>query len=273
MRHGRYTASTGYRTNNCAGLLLLILDVSVLVSGVSYAAASIPFLIAAVYIVQTYYLRTSRQLRFIDLEAKSPLYTHFTETAAGLEHIRCFGWQDKAMSRNIELLEYSQKPFYYMYTIQRWLTLVMDMTSLALATTVVIIVLRAKGVTTPAGFGLTFLNVISLGNGMTSFIERWTDMETSLGAIARLRSFLKMTPVEKSQNDCDPVPEDWPQHGHIVMNHVSANYRYVELTLSSGATTYADGGCSETDDRHVLHNVSANFQPGKKAAIIGRTGR
>ena len=205
--------------------LLLILDVCVLVSGVSYAAASLPFLIATLYIVQTYYLRTSRQLRCIDLEAKTPLYTHFIETAAGLEHIRCFGWHTKAIARNIELLEYSQKPFYHMYAIQRWLTLVLDMAVLALAAIVVTLVLRLQGITTPAGFGLTFLNLISLGTGMTSFVERWTDMETSLGAIARLRSFLSTTPIEKGGNDGEQVPENWPQHGHIEMNHVTASYQ------------------------------------------------
>lgn len=38
-----------------------------------YLAISYPFLGALLYIVQWFYLRTSRQLRLLDLEAKSPL--------------------------------------------------------------------------------------------------------------------------------------------------------------------------------------------------------
>lgn len=38
-----------------------------------YMAISYPFLCILMYIVQRFYLRTSRQLRLLDLEAKSPL--------------------------------------------------------------------------------------------------------------------------------------------------------------------------------------------------------
>lgn len=38
-----------------------------------YIAISYPFLVVLLYFVQRFYLRTSRQLRLLDLEAKSPL--------------------------------------------------------------------------------------------------------------------------------------------------------------------------------------------------------
>lgn len=205
----------------------VILDIGVLVSGVTYAAAVIPFLVGTLYIVQRYYLRTSRQIRHLDLEAKTPLYTLFTETSAGLEHIRCFGWQEKFIARNAKLLRSSQKPLYHMFALQRWLGLVMDMLALGLALTVVSLVIKLRRIATPAGFGLTFLNIITIGAAMTSLVKRWTEMETSLGAIERLRSFIKKTPVEKDKTAFAPVPESWPQRGHIVMDDVSVKYQYV----------------------------------------------
>jgi hypothetical protein len=44
--------------------------------------------------LQKYYLRTSRQMRLLDLEAKSPLYSHFLESLTGLVEIRAFGWSN-----------------------------------------------------------------------------------------------------------------------------------------------------------------------------------
>lgn len=38
-----------------------------------YMVISYPFLMAIMYVIQKFYLRTSRQLRLLDLEAKSPL--------------------------------------------------------------------------------------------------------------------------------------------------------------------------------------------------------
>jgi ATP-binding cassette subfamily C (CFTR/MRP) protein 1 len=33
-------------------------------------------------------------MRLLDLEAKSPLYSHFLESLTGLVEIRAFGWSD-----------------------------------------------------------------------------------------------------------------------------------------------------------------------------------
>lgn len=38
-----------------------------------YFAATIPAVVGIVYLLQKFYLRTSRQVRLLDLEAKSPL--------------------------------------------------------------------------------------------------------------------------------------------------------------------------------------------------------
>lgn len=46
---------------------------AVMLTSSLYLAISYPFLAALLYVVQKFYLRTSRQLRLLDLEAKSPL--------------------------------------------------------------------------------------------------------------------------------------------------------------------------------------------------------
>src|ERR1700761_6618841 len=94
--------------------------------GSSYIAATIPAAILALYFIQKYYLRTSRQMRLLDLEYKSPLYQQFTETLEGLETIRAFGWQDYSDREAVRRLNTSQKPYYLLYMIQRWLNLVLD---------------------------------------------------------------------------------------------------------------------------------------------------
>lgn len=46
---------------------------AVMLASSPYLAVSYPFLVALMWIVQRFYLRTSRQLRLLDLELKSPL--------------------------------------------------------------------------------------------------------------------------------------------------------------------------------------------------------
>lgn len=46
---------------------------AVMLAAAPYLAVTFPFLAALLYVLQKFYLRTSRQLRLLDLEAKSPL--------------------------------------------------------------------------------------------------------------------------------------------------------------------------------------------------------
>lgn len=53
-------------------------------------ASTLPCCAVCIYFIQRIYLRTSRQLRFIDLESRSELYTNIVETVrANLHAIQC----------------------------------------------------------------------------------------------------------------------------------------------------------------------------------------
>ncbi|GJN69634.1 hypothetical protein PLICBS_003684 [Purpureocillium lilacinum] len=231
-------------------------DIGIIASGAAYTVAVMPFIAAALYFLQMYYLRTSRQMRHLDLEAKSPLYTQFTETAAGLQHIRAFGWQDDAMQRGLASLDHSQKPYYYMFCIQRWLMLVLDMLVMAIAVVLVTFALNFTHTSSQSAIGLALLNVITFGENLATLLDSWISLETSLGAIARLRSFTNETPVET-----DPAPvldaallKNWPDRGRIDFQDVTAKYDVTDETA-----------------RQVL-DLSVTIEPGQKVGIVGRTG-
>ncbi len=78
--------SASYFAITMPPIILLVWSTPVPLS--SFARLIIPL------VLQKYYLRTSRQMRLLDLEAKSPLYSHFIESLSGLVTIRAFGWGD-----------------------------------------------------------------------------------------------------------------------------------------------------------------------------------
>lgn len=65
-----------------------------------------------IYMIQKFYLRTSRQMRHLDLETKSPLYRLFTETASGIITVRALGWKKDLTKEHLHNLDHSQKPYY-----------------------------------------------------------------------------------------------------------------------------------------------------------------
>lgn len=117
--------------------------------------------------------------------------------------------------------------------IQRWLTLVLGLTVAGLA-----ILLTTLGVTLrsrlDAGFlGVALVSMMNLGHSLAALITFWTLLETSLGAISRVKTFSEDTPTEKPREIVDTrILAGWPSQGSVVIENWSAHYNgYLYLTL------------------------------------------
>lgn len=207
-----------------------------------YFAATMPFVLLVMYIVQKYYLRTSRQLRLLDLEAKAPLYSHFMETLEGLVTIRAFGWSKEFEAKGIRLLDTSQKPYYLLFCIQRWLGLVLDLTVAGLLVVLMVLVVKLRATINPGYVGLALVNVNGFNLSLTELIKAWTILETSMGAISRIKTFSSETVAEDlpTENETIPSNHQWPSKGNIEIHNLWAGYKpdvpvVKDLTLSISA--------------------------------------
>ncbi|KAF4958674.1 hypothetical protein FGADI_2224 [Fusarium gaditjirri] len=210
--------------NTFATFVLCIAEMVLISVGSYYTAIAFPFLFVALWVVQHTYLRTSRQLRFMDLEAKSPLYALFTESVAGLATLRAFGWRDALEKKHHDLLDRSQRPFYLLYAAQRWLTLVLDLFVTVIAVLVVVLVTQLRGVLPTGLIGVALVNIIQFSQHLKLLMTFWTTLETHIGAISRIKSFTSDTASEHEPQEKEQPPSIWPSKGQIVFNNVSAGY-------------------------------------------------
>lgn len=187
-----------------------------------YLAVVIPILAATLFLVQRYYLRTSRQVRLIDIEAKAPLYKHFIETAEGVASIRAFGWVSAFRDKNRDILNRSQRPFYILLCIQQWLSLVLDLVVGALAVILVAIATSGKAGLSAGALGVALVLTLEFNSLLTQCIQAWTKLETSIGAVARVQKFVKDTPPEASGPLS--VSSEWPLQGAIQFQNITASY-------------------------------------------------
>jgi len=217
----------------------------------TYAAISFPIWFVALYLIQRFYLRTSRQLRFLDLEAKAPLYSQFTEILGGLMTVRAFGWQNDLEKKTGHLLDLSQRPFYLLWSVQRWLQLVLDLVVAAVAVLLMILVSQLRGTIQGASVGIALLNVVLFSQHIKLVIQYWTMLETHIGAVARIKNFAARTECEDPSNGKGDPPPSWPSQGGIEFNSVYASY---------------------DSSRMVLKNLTMSVQAGEKIGVCGRTG-
>lgn len=231
---------------------VLFAQLLVLVASAKYTAAALPFTIAVVYIVQKFYLRTSRRLRILDIETKSHLFTHFLELLSGLVTIRAFQWENQHLSRFLAALRRSQKPFYLLYCVQRWLNLILDLIVGTIAIILVTIAVKTKGETDPGLTGLALVNLVGFSQMLKQLITNWTLLETSMGALSRIRSFTSTVDSENLSGEDQSPPEHWPSYGAIEFRNVSASHK--------------------KSARPTLDDISFTIPPGAKIGLCGRSG-
>jgi ATP-binding cassette subfamily C (CFTR/MRP) protein 1 len=142
----------------------------------------------------------------MDLEAKAPLCSHFLETLAGIMTIRAFGWKEKYRQQSNECLDRSQVPFYLLFAIQNWLKLVLELMVAGLVTVVVGVAVALRSKVDAGYLGLALVGTMDLGFSITYLVTSWTDLETSLSAVSRIRHFATETPREEEENNSIPPP-------------------------------------------------------------------
>ncbi|GKZ55823.1 hypothetical protein AnigIFM49718_000989 [Aspergillus niger] len=212
---------------------------------------TIPPCYILVYLIQKVYLRTSRQLRFLDLDSRSQLYTNFLDTTRGVTTIRAFGWQEKFATDNIQALDMSQKPYYLLLCLQCWLKVVLDciMAIIAIGLITLTVVYRDS---TGADIGLALNLMVGANTTLLRLVQNWTSLETSLGAVSRLKDVQERVRSEDdARGAIEPGPR-WPSGGELRMQHVTVSY-------------------SENTEP-ALRDVCLDIKPGQKLVVMGRTG-
>ncbi|KAF4436891.1 ABC transporter [Fusarium austroafricanum] len=230
--------------------------------GTPWLAIAYPFVFALIYMLQMFYLRTSRQLRLLDLEAKSPLYAHYLDTIRGIATIRAFRLRDQEIFHNQDLLNTSQRPAYLLAMAQRFLALSLNLMVMILAVGVVTLATQLR---TNSGFaGSSLVTLMTWGEAISSLIQYYTQVEICIGAVSRLKAFAENVASENLDGEDLEPPEEWPTQGNIEIRGISASYKNEDDTAS-----LEDQSASRN---LALEDVTISVKSGQKLALCGRTG-
>ncbi|KAG4275039.1 hypothetical protein FPRO04_08701 [Fusarium proliferatum] len=192
----------------CNQIFKLLVQTTLLFSGQKLLAATIPLCVLVVYVVQRLYLRTSRQLRLLQLESQSAVYSSFLESVEGVVSIRSFGWVKQAESTNMNCLDKSQQSAYILLCLQIWLNIVLDLVIASMAVILIALAVFLEGSTTAGQIGMS-LNIVLVANStLLALVTSWTNLEISLGAIGKstlLLAFLRLLDTQSGSIEVDGI--------------------------------------------------------------------
>ena len=72
--------------------------------------------------------------------------------------------------------------------------------------------------------GLALVNMMGVGWSMKTVIQQWSVLETSLGAVTRVRDFSRNTPSEVLPKEKTVPAEMWPARGDIDIRNLVVQY-------------------------------------------------
>ncbi|KAJ3397113.1 Multidrug resistance-associated protein 1 [Lobulomyces angularis] len=212
---------------------------------------SVPVMFGFYYLLQIFYLASSRELKRLDLAAKSPLYQTFGETIDGLTCIRAFGADERFKANCVAHLDKSQDVFYLYNTGLRWLEV---NTGLVGALPVLFVVLASIYQNNDPSFtGLGLVAVMTLSETLIGLVFLFCNLENDIISVERLLDYSKLP--SEGTFETDPnlnLKPEWPLKGEITFTNYSTKYR--------------------EDLDPVLKNLSLTVKSGEKIGVVGRTG-
>lgn len=222
---------------------------------------AIPFLFAGFIGLRSIYIRTSRQVKRIDSQTRSPIYSQLSETLDGLTSVRAFGAGERFMSRFVEAQEDNGRAFFSYLICARWLGFRLDaLSALFLGITAIACVAvrdSQQAAQQAAYVGLALNYVTQLSGELQWAVRQSVEAAILMVSVERMMEYAKVKPEESGRHRKNPdgssvIPNGWPTEAKV--------------TFSDMSLTYPRG------DGPVLKNISLDFKAGEKIGIVGRTG-
>ncbi|CAG8497498.1 9417_t:CDS:10 [Paraglomus brasilianum] len=215
------------------------------------------FIIAAVIfgiifmVVGALFTRASRELKRMDSVTRSPLYTHFTETLAGVTTIRAFGATKRFMEEMLTRIDNNARPFFFVWLINRWLSMRFNVTGSFVSFIAAIFLLWNIDSVDAGLAGLSLSFAMNFTEQLMWAVRRYTTLEMSMNAMERVDEFSEI--AQEPPEIVHPRPSaGWPYEGAITVEDLEVKYA--------------------PDLEPVLHGISFEVGGGEKVGIVGRTG-
>ncbi|KAK7488019.1 hypothetical protein BaRGS_00020764, partial [Batillaria attramentaria] len=187
------------------------------------------------YLVQRFYIPTSRQLKRIESTTRSPIFNHFSETITGAASIRAYSAQSRFIDDNMAKVDKNLTFCFFSLAANRWQGFRLEF----LGNLVVLLAAMFAVVSDVEGgvVGLSVTYAMQVTVAMNWMVRAASDLETNIAPWS--------LPGRRP-------PDDWPDTGTVNFLNYSTRYR-PGLDL-------------------VLKGLNCHIQGGQKVGIVGRTG-
>ncbi|CAK9011231.1 ATP-binding cassette sub-family C member 3 (Canalicular multispecific organic anion transporter 2) (Multidrug resistance-associated protein 3), partial [Durusdinium trenchii] len=196
--------------------------VSVVVCTMIVISAATPWFLVVIFplllvyrATQNFYIPASRQLKRIESNLRSPIFSHFSETLDGTALIRAFGQQQIFISENMGKVSKNMRAYYSNFSSNRWLAVRLESFGAGITFCAGTLAVVGRHQISAGVAGLSISYALSITQALNWVVRMAADRETSIVSVERVREYLRLELEPPHHCENDPAPNSWPTSGSI----------------------------------------------------------
>ncbi|KAJ3100106.1 hypothetical protein HDU97_002488 [Phlyctochytrium planicorne] len=208
--------------------------------------------IAAYHFFGKRYLNFSIQLKRLESITRSPIYAMFSETLTGASTIRAYAATDRLTKENLDLVNISNRAFFYLWGANRWLSVRLAIISGSLVLMCGISVTLARDHLDAGLVGIALTLALRVMEFLKNAVKCYGSLEMHIQSVERLKEYTEIEQEAPFVIENHRPPPNWPSKGEIQIKNLSMHYN--------------------SNSPPVLKNLTLTVERGSKLGIVGRTG-
>ncbi|KAJ7664588.1 multidrug resistance-associated ABC transporter [Mycena polygramma] len=238
--------------SSLAGFFASVITISVVFPGFFFPAVILGYIY---YRLALGYLNTGRDLRRMESNSRSPIYSDFSELLEGIVTVRAFSAETRFLNGLYTRIDVATKMWYTFWMTNRWLLLNFDcLGGLAVFITALFSITFLRDDAGLAGLAMT--SALNFTNAVYWACRNWTGLEVDLNSVERVVEYLKLPQEPPARIESNRPPAYWPSSAR---NESLLRVENLEVKYSPELPA-------------VLHGLSFTLKAGERVGLIGRTG-
>ncbi|KAF8626899.1 hypothetical protein AX15_004637 [Amanita polypyramis BW_CC] len=219
------------------------------------------FLVPAFFIGFAYrelaigYLNTGRDLRRMESNTRSPIFSHFSELLEGIVTVRAFSAERRFLDNLHRKIDITTKMWYTFWMTNRWLLINFDV--LGAFSVLITTLFSITTLVDDAGLaGLCITSAMAFTSSVYWACRFWTALELDLNSVERVVEYLDLPQEPPTIIESNRAPAYWP----------SSSNKDALVSVEDLTVKYAP------DLPAVLQDISFTLKAGERVGLLGRTG-